>query len=131
MKYKQFCVPRKLCREVVFCVHNSKSLRTFWHRQNGRKISQTYLLSNFYGIFNFYNQNCLTCSQLKRASSKYLKLPLQPLWLISYPNETLQFDLVDPLKSPVQRFVLTATNVQNKYLFAVPMKNVRADTIVR
>ena len=39
--------------------------------------------------------------------------------------------MVGPLKSPVHRYVLTAIDVFTKYLFAVPLTNVRADTIAR
>ena len=47
------------------------------------------------------------------------------------PGETLQIDVVGPLKSPVHRYVLTAIDVFTKYLFAVPLTNVTADTIAR
>ena len=61
-----------------------------------------------------------------------MKTPLQPVSsLNSYPGETLQIDLVGPIKSPVHRHVLTAIDVFTKYLFAVPLTNVRADTIAR
>ena len=61
-----------------------------------------------------------------------LKTPSEPvLSLNSYPGETLQIDLVGPLKSPVHRYVLTVFDVCAKYLFAVPLTNVRADTIAR
>ena len=77
-------------------------------------------------------KNCLTCLQLKRVPSNFLKSPLQPVSsLISYPGETLQIDLVGPLKSPVHCNVLTAIDVFTKYLFAVPLANVRADTNAR
>ena len=61
-----------------------------------------------------------------------MKTPLQPVWsLNSYPGELLQIDLVGPLKSPVHRYVLTVFDVFTKYLFAVTLTNVRADTIAR
>ena len=61
-----------------------------------------------------------------------MKTPLQPVSSSnSYLGETLQIDLVGPLKSPVHRYVLTASDVFTEYLFAVPLTNVRADTIER
>ena len=61
-----------------------------------------------------------------------MKTPLQPVSsLTSYPGETLQIDMVEPLKSPVHRYVLTAIDVFTKNLFTVPSTNVRADTIAR
>ena len=83
-------------------------------------------------IFSFLQKNCLSCLQLKRVPSKFLKTPLQPVWSVkSYPGEKFQIDLIGPLKLPVHRYVLTAIDVFTKYLFAVPLTDVRADTIAR
>ena len=61
-----------------------------------------------------------------------MRTPLQPVSsLTSYPGETLQIDLVGPLKSTVHRYVFTAIDVFTKYLFDVPLNNVRADTTAR
>ena len=61
-----------------------------------------------------------------------MKNSLQTLPSVSwYPGETLQIDLVGPLKSPVHRYVLTAFDVSTKFPFAVPFKNVRGGTIAR
>ena len=49
----------------------------------------------------------------------------------SYPGETIQINLVVLLRSPIHRYVLTAFDVISKYLFAVPLTIVRADTIAR
>ena len=61
-----------------------------------------------------------------------MKPPLQPVSsATSFPSELLQIDLVGPLQSPHYRYALTAIDVFTKYLFAVPLTNVRADTIAR
>ena len=61
-----------------------------------------------------------------------MKTPLQPVSsLTSFPGETLQINLVGPLQSPLYKYALTAIDVFTKYLFAVPLTNVRADTIAR
>ena len=39
--------------------------------------------------------------------------------------------MAGPLRSPVHRYVLTAIDVFKNYLFAVPLRNVRAETIAR
>ena len=87
---------------------------------------------NFTECFICSIKDCLTCLQPKRVPSMFLKPPLQPVSsLNSYPGETPQIDLVGPLKLPVHRFVLTTIDVFTKYLFAVPLTNVRGDTIAR
>ena len=45
-------------------------------------------------------KNCLTCLQLKRAPSKCLKTPLQPVTSLAYyPGETDQINLAGQLRS--------------------------------
>ena len=77
-------------------------------------------------------KNCLTCPQLKNASSKHQTPPLEPLSsLQSYPGDMMQIDIVSPLKSPVYKIVLTGIDVFSKYLFAAPMTNASADMVAR
>ena len=132
VKYKQFCVPKTLWREVVFRLHNSKTAGHFGIAKTVGEFRKRFYFPSFNEFLISSIKNCLTCLQLKRVPSKFLKTPLQPVSsLNSYPGETLQIDLVGPLKSPVHRYVLTAIDVFTKYLFAVPLTNVRADTIAR
>ena len=132
VKDKQFCVPKTLWREVVFGLHNSKTAGHFGIAKTVEDFRKRFFFPNFAEFFISSNENCLTCLQLKRVPLNFLKTPLQPVSsLSSYPGETLQTDLVRPLKSPVQRYVLTAFDIFTKYLFAVPLTNVRADTIAR
>ena len=132
MKYKQFCVPKLLWREVVFCLHKSKTVGHFGIAKPVKEFRKSFCFPNFTEFFISSIKNCLTCLQLKRVPSKFLKTPLQQVSsLKSHPGETLQIDLVGPLKSPVHRYVLTAIDVFTKYLFAVPLTNVRAGTIAR
>ena len=49
----------------------------------------------------------------------------------SYPDETLQVDLVEPTKSPVHRHVMTVADVLTINNFTIPSSKVRADTIER
>ena len=132
VKYKQFCVPKTLWREIVFRLHNSKTAGRFGIAKIVEEFRKRFYFPNFTDFFISSIKNCLTCLQLKRVPSKFLRTLLQPVSsLNSYPGETLQIDLVGTLKSPVHRFVLTAIDVFTKYLFAVPLTNVRADTIMR
>ena len=77
-------------------------------------------------------RNCLQSLQLKRAPTKQIKTPLQPVSsLQSYPGDMLQIDLVGPLKSPMYTYVLTAADVLSKYLLAMPLTNCCADNVAR
>ena len=77
-------------------------------------------------------KGCSECLKVEPSPSQNLKTPLQSVSsLTSFPGETLQIYLVEPLKSQVDRYVLTAIDAFRKYLFAVLWTNVRADTIAR
>ena len=89
------------------------------------EVCKRFHFSNFTDFSSSAIKICLTCLQLKRASSENLKTPLTPVSsLTSYPGETLQVEPVGPLKSPAHRYVLTAIGVFTKILFALPLKNV-------
>ena len=105
---------------------------TFGIAKTVEEFRKRFFFPNFTEFFISSIKTCLTCLQLKRVPSKFLRTPLQPVSsLNSYHGETLQIDLVGPLKSPGHRYVLTAIDVFTKYLFAVTLTNVRADTIAR
>ena len=132
VQYRQFCVPKHLWREVVFRLHNSKTAGHFGIAKTIAEFRKRFYFPNFTEFLLSTVKNCLSCLQLKRAPSKFLKPPLQPLSSeTSFPGEMLQIDLVGPLQSPHYRYVLTAIDVFTKFLFAVPLTNARADTIAR
>ena len=132
VQYRQFCVPKHLWREVTYRLHNSKTAGHFGIAKTIAEFRKRFYFHNFTEFLLSTVKNCLSCLQLKRAPSKFLKPPLQPLSSeTSYPGEFLQIDLVGPHQSPHYRYVLTAIDVFTKYLFAVPRTNARADTIAR
>ena len=51
--------------------------------------------------------------------------------LSSYLDGILQIELVELLKSPVYRFLRTAIDLRTKEKIALPLINVRADSIAR
>ena len=132
VKYKQFSVPKRFGVELSSASIIQKLPEVLALPKPVEEFRKRFYFPNFTKFFISSIKNCLTCLQLKRVPSKFLKTPLQPgSSLNSYPGQTLQIDLVGPLKLPVRRYVLTAIDVFTKYLFAVPLTNVRADTIAR
>ena len=132
IQYRKFWVPKHFWREVVFRLHNSKTAGHLGIPKTIAEFRKRFYFPNFTEFLLSTVKSCLSCLQLKRASSKFLKLPLQPLSsATSFPSELLQIDLVGPLQSPHYRYALTAIDVFTKDLFAVPLTNVRADTFAR
>ena len=132
VKYLQYCLPKHLWQEVVYRLHNSPSGE---HIGMGRTLEEFRKRFYFPGFTEFFVniiRNCLTCLQLKKSSSRYQTPPLQPISsLQSFPGEMMQIDIVGPFQSPVYKFVLTGIDVFSKYLFAMPLTNVSADTVAR
>ena len=132
VKYLQYCLPKHLWQEVVYRLHNSPS---GGHIGMGRTLEEFRKRFYFPGFTEFFVniiRNCLTCLQLKKSSSRYQTPPLQPISsLQSFPGEMMQIDIVGPFQSPVYKFVLTGIDVFSKYLFAMPLTNVSADTVAR
>ena len=129
---RQFCVPKHLWREVVYRLHSSKTAGHFGIAKTIAEFRKRFYFPNFTEFLLSTVKNCLSCLQLKRAPPRLLKPPLQALSSeTSYPGELLQIDLVGPLQSIHYRYALTAIDVFTKYLFAIPLTNVRAETIAR
>ena len=105
-----------------------------------RKENVFTITNDLHESFNTLNADLTRATDLTLRLAKpglqyvilFLKTPLQAVSsLVSYPGDTVQIDLVGPLKSPVHCYVLTAFDVFTNYLFAVPLTNFRADTIAR
>ena len=132
IKHKQYCVPKSLWREVVYRLHHSRTAGHLGNVKTIEEVQKRFYFPNFTELLVSTVRNCLQCLQLKRAPTKQIKTPLQPVSsLQSYPGDMLQIDLVGPLKSPMYTYVLTAVDVFSKYLFAVPLTNGRADYVAR
>ena len=132
IKHKQFCVPKHLWNETIYRVHNSMTGGHIGMTRTTEEFRKRFYFPGFSEFLVSTVKNCLTCPQLKNASSKHQTPPLQPLSsLQSYPGDMMQIDIVGPLKSPVYKFVLTGIDVFSKYLFLAPMTNASADTVAR
>ena len=132
IKHKQYCVPKHMWNETLIRVHNSMTGGHIGMTRTTEEFRRRFYFPGFSEFLVNTVKNCLTCPQLKNASSKHQTPPLQPLSsLQSYPGDMMQLDIVGPLKSPVYKFVLTGIDVFSKYLFAAPMTNASADTVAR
>ena len=73
VKYKQFWVPNSLWREVVFHLHNSKTVGHFGIAKTVEEFRKRFYFPSFTEFFISSNKNCLSCLQLKRVPYKILK----------------------------------------------------------
>ena len=87
VKYKQFCVPKTLWREIVFRLHNSQAAGHFGIAKTVEEFRKSFYFPNFTEFPISSIKDCLTYPQLKRVPSEILKTPLQPVSsLNSYPG---------------------------------------------
>ena len=117
IKHKQYCVPKHMWNETLYRVHNSMTGGHIGMTRTTEEFRRRFYFPGFSEFLVNTVKNCITCPQLKNASSKHQTPPLQPLSsLQSYPGDMMQLDIVGPLKSPVYKFVLTGIDVFSKSL---------------
>ena len=74
-------------------------------------------------------KTCPKCQLVKKTSQS--KVPLQPMPIVSEPFEFLAFDIIGPFERSRQgyKYVLTAMCLASKYPEAIPLKDIRAETV--
>lgn len=101
-----------------------------------KKTVTSILNSNLYfpGIYSkvrrFINK-CLTCAQNKSYNSRCSSVTL-PREEVN-PFEVVSIDIVGPLKTSINnnRYVLTMIDSASRWAEAVPLTNIRADTVAK
>ena len=130
--HKQFCVPKRLWKETIYRLHNSQTAGHLGIKATIQEFRKRFYYPGFTEHFISFIKNCLNCLQLNRVPKSQITPKLQPdSSLQSYPGDMLQIDLLGPLKSSHYKYVLSGIDVFTKYLFAVPLTNGYADTVVR
>ena len=110
-------VYQNMWNETIYRVHNSMTGGHIGMTRATEEFRKRFYFPGFSEFLVSAVKNCLTCPQLKNASSKHQTPPLQPLSsLQSYPGDLMQIDIVGPLKSLVYKFVLTGIDVFSKIL---------------
>ena len=74
-------------------------------------------------------RQCERCQKAKKANES--KAPLQPIPVLTEPFEKLAFDLVGPFPRSVDgfKYVLTGICLATRYPEAIPLKDIRAETV--
>ena len=72
---------------------------------------------------------CRKCQLVKKTPPP--RVPLQPMPIVSEPFHVLAFDIVGPFERSRQgyKYVLTALCLVSKYPEAIPLKDIRAETV--
>ena len=84
------------------------------------------------GVYKDVKDWCKQCPKCQLVKKKpQAKAPLHPLPVVSEPFEVLAFDIVGPFERSRQghKYILTAMYLASKYPEAIPLKDIRAETV--
>ena len=130
--HEHFCVSKHLWKETIYRLHNSQTAGLLGIKATIQEFRKRFYYPGYTEHFISFIKNCHTCLNLNRVPKSHITPKLQPVSsLKSYPGDTLQIDLVGPLKSSQYKYVLSGIDVFTKYRFAVPLTNGYADTEAR
>ena len=133
LKYQQKVIPKHLTQELLYRIHNSKTMGHIGIQKTLEIYRQDYYAPFFTEQLIDYINNCLVCNQLKAPKKAQMQPPLQPLAsVMSFPGETMQIDLVGrfpPSRGYTQ--ILTGIDVFSRFLFAVPLRKVDAPSVAQ
>ena len=117
IKHKQYCLPTHLWNEVIYRIHNSPTGGHIGMTRTNEEFRKRFYFPGFTEFLVNTNKNCLTCLQVKNASSKHQTPPLQPFSsLQSFPGYMMQIDIVGPFKSPVYKL---PTHLWNEVIYRI------------
>ena len=133
VSHKEISVSKHLRYELMYRIHNSPEAIHRGITQTVYLFREHFYFPGFQEFLVDYIKNCLTCLQIKPIQKSHLTPPLLPITsLQNFPEELLQIDFVGALlASGGFKYILTAIDVFNKYLFAVPLKHPDAKSVAQ
>lgn len=123
---KQLVVPQD-AREVV--LHLSQSIPWAGHLGKKKTTARTkrhFFWSGLEADVAQYSKSCPDCQKV--SIKRPLRVPLQPLPVISTPFERLSMDIIGPVEKSCtgNRFLLVITDYATRYPEVFPLKSVKA-----
>ena len=133
-RYKlQVVVPKHLRTELLLRIHNHKMGGHRGIRLTIEALRRYYYFPYLQEWVREFVQTCISCCQVKPLPASSLIMPMRSiLQMQQIPEQTMQVDLLGPL-TPAEgkEYIVTAIDLFTKYIFAVPVTNVRAETVGR
>ena len=129
---RQFVIPKDLCRDILFRLHNSKFMRHIGPEETATKLRQKFFFPEFTKTVLDNVSICSSCLQTKSMQQKSLRTPLLPIASLQcFAGDLLEVDVVGKL-NPTGCYtdILSDMDVFTRFLFVVPMNTV-AETVAK
>ena len=128
----QYCVPKLLCSEIVYRLHNSPTSGHLGINKTIYEFRKGFYFPSFTEYLLNYVKNCSTCLQTKNIQQKRLRLPLESLASDqNFAGDKMQIDLMGHFNSPVYKYALTGIDVFSQYFLAVPLSSISTENVAK
>jgi hypothetical protein len=128
-RVEQVVVPLQYRARIMEMAHDSSG-------HLGVQKTKDRVLAHFYwpGVFQDIQKYCRTCDTCQRMDKgrRTRKVPLLPMPVIDVPFKRIGIDIFGPFEKSCKRnmYILTICDYTTRYPEAIPLPNVRADTVV-
>ena len=122
----QIVIPKSYREEVLSLAHETP--RSFGDKQNLSENHTTFLLA----VVEFC-KTCHTCQVVGKPNQTIPKAPLKPIPAFEEPFSRIMIDCVGPLPKTKRgnQYLLTIMCVSTRFPEAIPLRNIKAKTIVQ
>ena len=129
--YKQVCVPQGLRKEVLKLAHDTPMSGHMGVRRTLNRVWQDFHWPKLAGDVRKYCQSCDKC-QRATPGGRVPRAPLVRMPLVDQAFDKVAVDIVGPIipsSDRGYRFILVMVDFATRYPEAVPLKNIRAETV--
>ena len=127
--WERVVVPVGRRKKVLWLAHSVPTAGHLSDRKTHDILKRHYVWPGIARDVKGWCKSCPKCQRVKGSPHK--KVPLQPMPVITEPFEVMAFDLVGPYERSQHgyKYVLTAMCLASKYPEAIPLKDIRAETV--
>ena len=129
----QIVVPKSFHNDVLSLAHSLPLAGHLGVNKTYRKVLSHFYWPGLNGDVVKYCKSCHTCQVVGKPNQKPNKAPLKPIPAIEEPFSRVLIDCVGPLPKTrsSNQYLLTIICVTTRFSEAVPVRNVKAPTVIK
>ena len=124
-------VPRTLKKLVLKAAHEIPLAAHMGHNKTWQRLSRHFYWPKMHEDIKSYVKACQICCRHNSLDAKH-KAPLQPMDLALGPFQKIAVDIIGPTATMTDRkhrYMLVIVDMCSRWIEAIPLKNILADTI--